>query len=111
MHQRTKDYSHEESHDIESNHNHCDGLATVGTSQTTNRKPLVERYAERQSVSQTKPETPSVFRKILSVDDEKYSITMPMDAYTAIKINMTILLRKSTGRMRLPSRRIIWLSS
>ena len=59
--------------------------STVGTSQTTDRKPLVERYAERQSVTQTKPEAPSVFRKILSVDDEKYSITMPMDAYTAMK--------------------------
>lgn len=58
---------------------------TVGTSQTTDRKPLVERYAERQSVPQAKPEAPSVFRKILSVDDEKYSIIMPMDAYTAMK--------------------------
>ena len=58
---------------------------TVGTSQTTDRKPLVERYVERQSAAQTKTEAPSVFRKILSVDDEKYSITMPMDAYTAIK--------------------------
>lgn len=58
---------------------------TVGTSQTTDRKPLVERYAERQSVAQAKPEAPSVFRKILSVDDEKYSIIMPMDAYTAMK--------------------------
>lgn len=58
---------------------------TVGTSQTTDRKPLVERYAERQSVAQAKPEAPSVFRKILSVDDEKYSITMPVDEYTAMK--------------------------
>lgn len=57
---------------------------TVGTSQTTDRKPLVERYAERQSVAQAKPEAPSVFRKILSVDDEKYSITMPVDEYTAM---------------------------
>lgn len=57
----------------------------VDTSQATNRKPLIERYAERQSVAQTKPETPSVFRKILSIDDKHYSIMMPMDAYTAMK--------------------------
>jgi len=56
----------------------------VDTSQATNRKPLIERYAERQSVAQTKPETPSVFRKILSIDDKHYSIMMPMDAYTAM---------------------------
>ena len=59
--------------------------STVGTSQTTNRKPLVERYTERQSVAQTKPETPSVFRKILPIDDKHYSIMMPMEAYTAMK--------------------------
>lgn len=57
----------------------------VDTSQATNRKPLIERYAERQSVAQTKPETPSVFRKILSVGGKSYSIKMPMDAYTAMK--------------------------
>jgi hypothetical protein len=28
---------------------------------------------------------PSVFRKILSVGDKNYSITMPMEAYTAMK--------------------------
>ena len=57
----------------------------VDTSQATNRKPLIERYAERQSIAQTKPETPSVFRKILSVDDKHYSIMMPMEAYTAMR--------------------------
>ena len=59
--------------------------STMGTSQATDRKPLTERYAERQAVAQTKPDVPSVFRKILSVDDEKYSITMPLEAYTAMK--------------------------
>ena len=57
----------------------------VDTSQATNRKPLIERYAERQSVAQTKPETPSIFRKILSLDGKSYSIKMPMEAYTAMK--------------------------
>ena len=59
--------------------------STVDTSQATNRKPLVERYAERQSVAQTKPAPPSVFRKIQYVDDEKYSITMPLEAYKAMQ--------------------------
>ena len=59
--------------------------STVDTSQATNRKPLVERYAERQSVAQTKPAPPSVFRKIQYVDDEKYSVTMPLEAYKAMK--------------------------
>ena len=59
--------------------------STVGTSLATNRKPLVERYAERQSVAQTKQEAPSVFRKIQYVDDEKYSITMPLEAYKAMQ--------------------------
>ena len=57
----------------------------MDTSQATNRKPLIERYAERQSIAQIKPETPSVFRKILSVDDKHYSIMMPMEAYTAMR--------------------------
>ena len=61
----------------------------VDTSQATNRKPLIERYAERQSVAQTKPETPSVFRKILSIDDKHYSIMMPMDAYKAMEDAIT----------------------
>ena len=63
--------------------------STVVTSHTTGRKPLTERYAERQSVAQTKPEAPSVFRKILSVDDKNYSIAMPMEAYKAMEENVT----------------------
>ena len=59
--------------------------STVGTSQTTERKPLTERNSERQSITQTEPEVPSIFRKILSVDGKSYSIKMPMDAYTAMK--------------------------
>jgi hypothetical protein len=59
--------------------------STVGISQTTERKPVTERYAERRNVAQPKPETPSVFRKVLSVDDEKYSITMPLEAYNAMR--------------------------
>lgn len=56
----------------------------VGTSQTTERKPLTERYTERQSVAQTKPDASTVFRKILSVDGKNYSITMPLEAYKAM---------------------------
>ena len=63
--------------------------STVGTSQTTGRKPITERYAERQSVAQTKPEAPSVFRKTLSVDDKNYSIAMPVEAYKAMEENIT----------------------
>ena len=57
----------------------------VDTSRTTDRKPLTERYIERQNAAQPKPESPSVFRKILSVDGEKYSITMPLEAYKAME--------------------------
>ena len=57
----------------------------MGTSRSTERKPLTERYAERQNAAQPKPESPSVFRKILSVDGEKYSITMPLEAYKAME--------------------------
>ncbi len=57
----------------------------VGTSRSTERKPLTERYAERQYTVQPKPESPSVFRKILSVDGEKYSITMPLEAYKVME--------------------------
>ena len=32
-----------------------------------------------------KPEAPSIFRKILSVDGKNYSIAMPMEAYKAMK--------------------------
>ena len=59
--------------------------STVGTSQTIERKSIIERYSARQSVAQTKPEVPSIFRKILSVDDKHYSIAMPMEAFTAMK--------------------------
>jgi len=59
--------------------------STVGTSQTIERKSIIERYSARQSVAQTKQEAPSVFRKILYVDDEKYSITVPLEAYTSMK--------------------------
>ena len=58
--------------------------STVGTSQTSERKPFTEHTSERHSVAQTRPEAPSVFRKIMSVDDEKYSITMPLEAYKAM---------------------------
>ena len=58
---------------------------TVGTSQTTERKPLTERNSGCQSITQTKPEAPPLFRKILSVVDKHYSILMPMEAYTAMK--------------------------
>ena len=59
--------------------------SNVGTSKTPERKPITERTSDRQSVAQTRPETPSVFRKVLSVDDENYSITMPLEAYKAMK--------------------------
>ena len=58
---------------------------TIGTTQTTERKSFPEHNSARQSVAQSKPEMPSVFRKILSVGDKNYSITMPMEAYTAMK--------------------------
>lgn len=58
---------------------------TIGTTQTTERKSFTEHNSARQSVAQSKPEMPSVFRKILSVGDKNYSITMPMEAYTAMK--------------------------
>ena len=58
---------------------------TVGTTQTTERMPLTEHNSACQSVAQSKPEAPSIFRKIMSVDDEKYSITMPLEAYKAMK--------------------------
>ena len=59
--------------------------SSVGTSQTTERKPITERNSERQSVTQTEPEVPSIFRKILSLDGKSYSIKMPMEAYTAME--------------------------
>ena len=59
--------------------------SSVGTSQTTERKPITERDSKRQSVTQTESEVPSVFRKILSVDGKSYSIKMPMEAYKAME--------------------------
>ena len=59
--------------------------STVGTPQTSERKPFTEHTSDHQSVAQTKPEALFVFRKILSVDDKHYSIAMPMEAYTAMK--------------------------
>ena len=59
--------------------------SSVGTSQTTERKPITERNSERQSIAQTQPEEPSNFRKILSVDGKDYSIAMPMEAYKALE--------------------------
>lgn len=58
---------------------------TIGTSHTTERKSLKEHNSARQSIAQSKPEMPSVFRKILSVGDKNYSIVMPVEAYTAMK--------------------------
>lgn len=63
--------------------------SSVGTSQTTERKPITEHYSERQNIAQSKPEVPSVFRKILSVDGKSYSIKMPMDAYKAMEDAIT----------------------
>ena len=63
--------------------------STVGTSQTTGRKPLTERNSERLSDDQSKPEAPSVFRKILSVGGKNYSITMPLDAFKAMEEAVT----------------------
>ena len=59
--------------------------SSVGTSQTTEGKPITERDSKRQSVTQTESEVPSVFRKILSVDGKSYSIKMPMEAYKAME--------------------------
>ena len=59
--------------------------STVGTPKTTERKPLTERNSERQNIAQSKPEIPSVFRKILSVDGKSYSIKMPMEAYKTME--------------------------
>lgn len=59
--------------------------SSVGTSQTTERKPITEHDSKRQSVTQTESEVPSVFRKILSVNGKSYSIKMPMEAYKAME--------------------------
>ena len=59
--------------------------STVGTSQTTERKSVSERYTESRNVAQTKQAVPSVFRKTIAVGDKNYSITMPVDAYQAMQ--------------------------
>ena len=59
--------------------------STIGTSHSTDRKPFTERNSERQSVAQTQPEEPSIFRIILSVDGKDYSIKMSMEAYKALE--------------------------
>ena len=59
--------------------------STVGTSQTTERRPTSQRSSDRQDVAQTKAEATSIFRKILSVDNKHYSIAMPMEAFSAMK--------------------------
>ena len=56
--------------------------STVGTSQT---KPLTEHNTGSQGVAQTKQEVTPIFRKMISVDDKRYSIAMPLEAYTAMK--------------------------
>ena len=58
---------------------------TIGTSQTTERKPLAGHNSERHNADMSKQDPPSVFRKILSVDDKNYSIIIPMNAYKAMK--------------------------
>ena len=59
--------------------------STVGTSQTTERRPISQRSSDRQNAAQSRSEAPSIFRKILSVDDKHYSIAIPMEAFTAMK--------------------------
>lgn len=59
--------------------------STVGTLQTTERKHISGRNSDCQSVVQTKPEAPPIFRIILSVDEKHYSIAMPLEAFTAMK--------------------------
>ena len=56
----------------------------VVTSLTTGKKPITERFAERQNVVHTKPEVPSIFGKILNVDCKNYFIRMPSEAYKAM---------------------------
>lgn len=53
----------------------------VNTSLSTGRKPLTERYTEHPNAVQTKPELPSAFTKLLSVDGKNYTIRMPLEAY------------------------------
>ena len=58
----------------------------IDTSSTTERKPpFTEGHTKQKHVIQTKPEEPSVFTRLLSVDSLEYSVTMPMDAYKAME--------------------------
>ena len=58
--------------------------STVGTSQTTERKSVTERYIERQNAVQTKSGVPSVFRKTIAVDDKNFPIKMSLEAFRAM---------------------------
>lgn len=58
--------------------------SSMGTYRPDEKIPLTERPVERPKDAQPKPEAPSIFRRILSVDDKKYSITMPIEAYKAM---------------------------
>lgn len=55
----------------------------------TERKPLTERNSKCNSVTLSKPEVPSVFRKILFVDGKNYSIAMPVDAFKTMEETIT----------------------
>lgn len=59
--------------------------STLATSQNTERKPITVCNSDRHGSANSKLETPSVFRKILSVGDKNYSIAMPMEAYKALE--------------------------
>lgn len=59
--------------------------STMGFSQATERMLLKGHNSDRHSDVPPKPEAPSIFRKILSVDGKNYSIAMPMEAYKAMK--------------------------
>lgn len=60
-----------------------------GTYQVTERKPLTEHNSKCNSVTLSKPEVPSVFRKLLFVDGKNYSIAMPVDAFRAMEEAIT----------------------
>ena len=56
----------------------------VGTLQTAGRKPVTERYTERQNTAQPQPKAPSTFGKVISVGDKNYFIRVPLEAYNAM---------------------------
>ena len=58
--------------------------SSLGTYRPEKKKPFTERPVKRPMVVQPKPEVSSIFRRILSVDDKNYSITMPLEAYKAM---------------------------